>query len=199
MPWRYFRFLSRREVLLGGMLAGLGEACVSAQTGGKITGTGGRCGPFTLVDQDGRTVTDRDLRGRYALVYFGYTRCMDFCPATLAKLARVLRLLAGTGVNPRAVFISVDPAHDTPAVAGAYARQFSPDILALTGTPAAIARVVAAYNVFVGVGDMSTGGIKHTSMTFLIGPDGKFIRMFSQNQPAQTIADTLRTLSVKRA
>jgi len=197
MSGRDSQFLARRLVLLGGILAGLVGVRASGQANGKITGTGGRCGPFALLDQHGRTVTDRALCGHYALIYFGYTRCMDFCPATLAKLARVLRLLAGTGVNPKVVFISVDPAHDTPAITGAYARQFSPAILALTGTPAAIDHVVEAYNVFVGVGDMDTGGIKHTSMTFLIGPDGKFVRMFSQNQPAETIARALLALPRK--
>ncbi len=185
MSWRFSRFPARRAVLLAGLLAGLTATRARGQPRSVIGG------PFALVDQNGRPVTDRDLRGRYLLVYFGYTCCPDLCPTSLAKMARVLTLLEGTGAKLRAVFITVDPARDTPAAIGAYTRQFSPDILGLTGSPSAITQVTAEYHVFVGGRDLKNGVIKHGSLMYLMGPDGRFIREFSGNETAETVADKI--------
>ncbi len=188
MSWRLSRFPARRTALVVALAACLAGAGAPAHAAGQIGG------PFALVNPNGKTVTDRDLRGHYALIYFGYTHCADLCPTALAKLARVLTLAAGSGVKLWAVFITVDPARDPPAIVGPYARQFSPDILALSGTPAAISTATAAYHVFVGAGDMKTGGIKHTSVIFLVGPDGQFLRKFSANETPEAIAKALAAL-----
>jgi protein SCO1 len=105
-------------------------------------------GPFTLQDGDGRQVTNRDFRGKYMLVYFGYTFCPDACPTTLNEVVVALDHLGAKagGIQPN--FITVDPKHDTPTVVKQYASAFSPRLLALSGSPDQIAQVAKAYGVY---------------------------------------------------
>lgn len=181
----------RRAVVVGIALAGLHGRPVLGQASGGAPTIGGK---FTLVGGDGKPVSDRDLRGRYLLVFFGYTGCPDICPATLSKIARVLTLLPPGGAAVSAVFITVDPARDTPALIGAYTRLFSPGIIGLSGSPAAIAQVAAAYHVYVGPRDPRTGAIAHSALIYLMGPDGRFITVFPDNETAQAIAAAIGAL-----
>jgi len=151
-------------------------------------------GSFVLVSGEGKSVSDIDLRGRYLLVFFGYTACPDICPTTLSRIARVLTLLSRNGPQVQAVFITVDPAHDTPALIGAYTQLFSHNILGLTGSPAAIGQAEAAYHVFVGPRNPQTGAIAHSALIYLMGPDGRFITVFPDNEPAEAIAATIMAL-----
>ena len=105
-------------------------------------------GPFSLTDQNGRTVTDQDLKGRPFLVFFGYTNCPDFCPTTMFEISEVLRKLGPDGDRTRALFITVDPERDTPAALKDYVSSFDPRIIALTGEPEAIAAVAKAYRAY---------------------------------------------------
>lgn len=104
---------------------------------------------FRLADTHGRPVTLSALRGRPALLFFGYTSCTDFCPLTLGRLSRALRELGDDAQGARIVFITVDPAHDTPAVLGRYAARFGPAVTALTGDSAALADAWKGYSVYV--------------------------------------------------
>ena len=191
MPGRLPRMFDvRRALLVAITLAGFVRKPAFGQVSGgpMASGIGG---PFALVNGDGRSVTDRDLRGLYLLVFFGYTNCPDLCPTTLYKIARLLKLAAASGVKLRAVFITIDPARDTPAVVGAYTRLFSPDILGLSSTQAAIGQAEAAYHVFVGPRDPQTGAIAHSALIYLMGPDGRFITVFPDSEPADALAATI--------
>jgi protein SCO1/2 len=128
-------------LLLAVLLLGAGGFLwLSGDGGGKAIGIGG---PFTLEDGSGRTVTDRDFRGKYMLVYFGYTFCPDVCPTTLTAVADAMDKLGPDAAKVRPVFITVDPARDTPAVVKKYIAAFGPEITGLTGTPEEIARVAS--------------------------------------------------------
>jgi len=118
-------------LLVALLLLGIGGFLwLNGEAGGPVVG-----GPFTLVSGDGHTVTDRDFRGKYLLVYFGYTYCPDVCPTTLNAVAGALDKLGSTADRLQPLFITVDPRRDTPEVIKQYTAAFSPRLLGLTGTP----------------------------------------------------------------
>src|SRR3546814_8637917 len=108
-------------------------------------------GPFTLTDQNGRTVTDKDFAGQYRIVYFGYSFCPDICPVDLQKLMRGLSLFEKAdprlGANVQPLFITIDPARDTPQELKPFVERYHPRLLGLTGTPEQIAAVAKEYVV----------------------------------------------------
>jgi protein SCO1/2 len=138
-------------------------------------------GPFTLRTADGSTVTDRDYRGRWLLIYFGYTYCPDVCPTTLADIAQALAALGPLAARLQPLFITVDPARDTPEVIGSYARSFDPRVVGLTGTPAEIERVARAFKVYYSVQRTGDGPgdylLDHSAFLYVMRPDGRFAGM----------------------
>jgi cytochrome oxidase Cu insertion factor (SCO1/SenC/PrrC family) len=152
-------------------------------------------GPFALTDTEGKRLTDKDLRGSYALVYFGYTYCPDVCPTTLNQMTEALDRLGPMAQRVRPVFITVDPKRDTPAVMKQYVSAFSPRLIGLTGTEAEIAAVAKEFRVYYaphrtgdGPGDYT---MDHSSVLYLLGPDGKFIAPLRANAGAEQIAADL--------
>ena len=104
-------------------------------------------GPFELVQGDGQTVTDRSLRGKYLLIYFGYTSCEDICPVTLSSMTAALEILGRRADQIQPLFITVDPERDTPPVVQRYASAFMPQLIGLTGSPEAVRKVADAYRL----------------------------------------------------
>lgn len=151
-------------------------------------------GPFELVDQDGVTRTDRDFRGHHMLLYFGYTYCPDICPTSLQEIAAALDRLGPAGRDIRAAFVSIDPERDTPEVLKDYVAQFGERFIGLTGTEAQVRAVAKAYRLHrvKVVPDWAEAGddylVDHSSLTFLIGPDGKVLTVFPHGTPAETMA-----------
>jgi protein SCO1/2 len=152
-------------------------------------------GPFELIDQHGRARSDADFRGSYMLVYFGFTHCPDTCPTALSTMIGAL-----DGLDPAKadrvvpVFISIDPARDTPDLLRGYAEQFDPDLVALTGTPRALADVGRSYGVFaakVPTGEPGAYLMDHTGFVYLIGPDGNYIRHFESDVGVDQLAGAL--------
>jgi protein SCO1/2 len=136
-------------------------------------------GPFTLMNAAGKQVTDRDFRGKYLLVYFGYTYCPDVCPTTLSALAAALSTLGAKVDRVQLLFITVDPKRDTPTVIGQYTTAFDPRIIGLTGTSEQIAAVEKKYRVYAAEHRTGSGpndySMDHSSIIYLLGPDGRFI------------------------
>jgi protein SCO1 len=135
-------------------------------------------GPFTLTDQNGKTVTDADFAGKYRIVYFGYTYCPDVCPTDLTKIGAALRTLdkqaPRTAQKIVPLFISVDPERDTPGQLKQYVGNFYPRLVGLTGTPQAIAQVAKAYAIAYMKEPTPSGYLMgHTQVAYLMGPDGK--------------------------
>ena len=156
-------------------------------------------GPFELVDQDGRIRRDTDFLGSYLLVYFGYTYCADLCPTTLIEMASAIDDLAlvspakANRVIP--VFVSIDPERDTPAVLRRYAQDFHPRLVALTGTPAALANAGRPYGVrFARVPGVEPDRylLEHTSFVYLMGPDGKYLEHFESDATVADLVDSLQ-------
>jgi protein SCO1/2 len=154
--------------------------------------------PFTLVDQYGRSRSDTDFRGSYMVVYFGYTFCPDVCPTGLMKIADALGAFekrdperAGRVVP---IFITIDPARDTEDILKDYAANFSPRLVALTGAPGALRDVAYAYGVFfakVPGSDRDNYLMDHTSFTYLMGPDGRYITHFESDVTAEDLVRAL--------
>ena len=153
-------------------------------------------GPFRLVDQNGKTVTDADLKGKWSLVYFGYTHCPDACPTALNDIAIALDQLGPKREAVRSVFITVDPERDTPEVLKDYVASFDAPILALSGSPEEIARAAKAYRVYYAKhpepgGDYS---MDHSSVIYLMDPEGRFTASFTHQSTPEEIAERLKKL-----
>lgn len=151
-------------------------------------------GPWTLVNQDGRTVTDRDFAGKYRIMYFGYTFCPDVCPTDVQNIAAGLRLLdeekPDVAARVQPIFVTVDPARDTPAAVKQFVRAFSPTMTGLTGTPEAIGRTAKAYGIYNARGQGTAGGylVDHSRQIYLMSPDNKPIALLPEGPP-RAIAD----------
>jgi protein SCO1 len=151
-------------------------------------------GPFKLIDQDGRTVTDQDLKGRPFLVFFGFTHCPDICPSALFEISQIMRALGPDADRMRALFITVDPERDTPAVLKDYLSSFDPRLVALTGDAAAIADVAKAYRVYHKKVPLDQGGytMDHTAIVYLMDKEGRFVSPFSLKRTTEAAAADLR-------
>ncbi len=129
-------------------------------------------GPFSLVADDGRDVTERSFPGTYLLVYFGYASCRDVCPATLNTLGAAVDRLGAAGARVQPLFITVDPARDTQAVLRRYVAGFGGHLRGLTGPPAELHKVADEYGV---VSEANGGVIDHSSVIYMMAPDGRFV------------------------
>ena len=190
--------MTRRSLLtLAGVAAAVGlvlsvTALVLLLRSAEPGGTAAIGGPFALVDQDGRPATEALLDGQPTLVFFGYTHCPDVCPTTLADMSAMLGAL-GPDRKARGLFVTVDPARDTPAVLKDYLSSFDPRIGALTGSTEAIAAVEKAYKVYAKKvpgkdGDYS---MDHTAVIYLMDKSGRFINAFNLEQPPAKAAAEL--------
>jgi protein SCO1/2 len=155
-------------------------------------------GPFSLTDQDGRRVSDTQFAGRYRLIYFGYSFCPDVCPTSLQNLARGLNAFDKASPDRAAkvqpIFITIDPARDTPAVLKPYVAAFHPRLIGLTGSEAEIAKVAKAYAVYYK--KQATSGasgylMDHMSQAMLFGPNGEPIALVPQDEGSAQIAAVL--------
>ena len=192
---------ARRLALLSALFLSACSPDPAAPTAQRPPLAGARIGgPFSLTDQDGRAVTDAAFAGRYRIVYFGYTYCPDVCPTDMQHLGAALKLLDGQDpalvrrIAP--IFITVDPARDTPAVLKRYLANFDPRLIGLTGSPAAIAATAKAYAVYYKKGASTPDGgymVDHGVTTYLMDPAGKPLALLPiEGDPAAIAADIRR-------
>ena len=166
-----------------------------ASPGGAGTGIAAIGGAFTLTDQNGRTVTDQDFRGKLMLVYFGYTFCPDACPTALLQMGQALDRLGPDAEQVQPVFITIDPARDTVEQLKIYASNFHPRLVALTGAASQIAQAAKAYRVYYArAADAGTTDylMDHTSIIYLMGRDGRYLTHFTHQSTPDQIATTIR-------
>ena len=151
-------------------------------------------GPFHLTDQNGRPVSDEDFRGKPFLVFFGYTHCPDVCPTTLFDVSEVMRRLGPDADKTAALFITVDPERDTPAVMKDYLSSFDPHLSGLTGDSAAIATVAKAYRVYYKKVPLDGGEytMDHTAIVYLMDKEGRFVSPFSLKRGTEAAVADLR-------
>lgn len=152
-------------------------------------------GAFSLADHNGKAVTDQDFRGQYLLVYFGYTFCPDVCPTSLSAMAAALDQVAKpieAKITP--IFITVDPERDSQDVLKSYVANFHPRMIGLTGSDEQIKDVARKYRVYFQKADQGKDAaylMDHSSIVYLMGPDGRFIAHFSHTTPPEQMAETI--------
>lgn len=156
-------------------------------------------GPFTLTDQDGKTVTDKDYAGQYRIVYFGYSYCPDVCPVDLQHIAQGYAAFEKAdpekAAKVRPIFVSVDPERDTPAVMKQYVAAFHPRMIGLTGTPEQLAAAAKAYGVYYQKREVEGASeylMDHSRSAILFGPDGDPIALLPQDQGAAAVTAELQ-------
>ncbi|KAI9819268.1 MAG: Cu-binding protein [Pycnora praestabilis] len=154
-------------------------------------------GKFELVNQDGRVFTDEDMKGKYALVYFGFTHCPDICPEELDKMATMIDLVSTT--NPNAmlpIFITCDPARDTPAVVKSYLLEFHPALIGLTGAWEQVKSVCKSYRVYFSTPPNVKPGqdylVDHSIYFYLMDPEGDFVEAIGRQHSAERAATIIR-------
>jgi protein SCO1/2 len=159
--------------------------------GGAVARIGG---PFSLIDDRGAMVTDHSFPGKYLLVYFGYTKCRDVCPATLNTVAAALDRLGGKAARVQPLFITVDPERDTPAALRKYVALFTPRLIGLSGTAADIRKVADEYHVVRAIRQMDGTrdyAVDHSSVLYLMAPDGRFVAPIPVDASEMVVAQAL--------
>jgi len=174
-------------MLISGVLVGF---AYSDRTGGEIGGK------FALIDDNGKPFTDAELKGKWHLVFFGYTHCPDICPTALNDLSLALNQLGSKEKEIDIVFISVDPERDTPAVLKSYVESFGGPITGLTGTPEEVAEAAKDYHVYYAKHPAVGGGydMDHSATIYIMDPQGRFIATFAPGDTPDTMTGRLRKL-----
>lgn len=160
--------------------------------------------PFRLTSHEGKTVSSEDFKGKYMLIYFGYSFCPDVCPTDLQKMARALDLAKQRAEKIQPIFITIDPERDTPEQLKSYVSNFHPNLLGLAGTmdqTETLKKGFKIYAVKVDENGKPANNMQgddylmdHSPQTFMMGPDGKFIRYFRYSTTAETMAAALKKI-----
>lgn len=193
MPTRRTLILALAAMAISAVLVG----AVIVQRFGHVpivSGTALVGGPFTLTNQDGQTVTEKDFLGKHMLIFFGYTYCPDICPTELQVMTQALTSMGDKASAIRPLFITIDPERDTPDVMKSYVENFGGGLVGLTGTPEQIAAVAKAYRVYykrAGEAGATDYLMDHSSIIYLMGPDGKFVTHFGYATDANDLAARL--------
>jgi protein SCO1/2 len=192
---RSIRILAMAAAVLAGAAALSAIAIVLWPRGGEVAVAPSAVGgTFKLTDQNGRAVTDADFKGKPFLVFFGFTNCPDVCPTALFDMSEVFRRLGPDAEKVSAIFISVDPARDTPEKMKDYLQSFHERISALTGTQADIDAVTKAYKAYAKRVPLENGDytMDHSAIVYLMDKNGRFVAPFNLKRPADEAAADLR-------
>ena len=182
------------SAFLGGLVIFLGVILFATHYQGTAGGPSAIGGPFKLVDQSGKPITDEDMKGHPFLVFFGYTHCPDICPTTLFEMSEVMRALGKDADGINALFITVDPERDTPAVMKDYLSSFDPHLRGGTGDQKAIDAVEKAYRVYAKKVPAEKGdySMDHTALVYLMDKQGRFVAPFKLDRKPEAAAADLR-------
>lgn len=194
---RFFLVLGVGLLVFDGALFFLARPPRPAHLAPTVVSTGAAAigGPFTLVAADGRTVTDATYRGKWMLIYFGYTFCPDACPTTLTNMSLALQTLREEADPIQPLFITIDPKRDTAAVLSEYLKSFDPKIQGLTGSETQTKAAVQTYRVYAEPQKVQSAGsylVDHSSYVYLVDPQGKFVDVIEGATPPAEMAEWLR-------
>lgn len=190
-PWAHglhtlFCIIFAAALMICGTLARAGTAPVTVG------------GAFTLTGPNGTTVTDQTYRGKWLLIFFGYTFCPDTCPTTLNEIATALEKLGPASEKLQPLFITVDPERDTPEIIMRYTAAFDARIVGLTGSLQQIAAIAEEYGSYGAAHPHKAGAqdylVDHSTYIYLMDPQGKFVRGFDAETPGDRIADAVRNI-----
>ena len=168
---------------------GRGDAFARCR-GGQVAG-GDLGGPFTLVDGAGAEVTEAAVFDEPTILYFGYTSCPDVCPLDMMRNAEAAAILDAEGTPARPVFVTVDPARDTPEVAAGFAANFADDAIGLSGSPAQVAQAMAAWRVYAQAQPGEDYLVDHTTFSYLVLPGRGFVDVARRDEPPEAVAERL--------
>ena len=194
MPSRSTLITSVIFLLIATMIGGYAYVLRQSTTGETGAGTALIGGPFALTDQSGKRVTEKDFLGKYMLVFFGYTYCPDVCPTELQVMSAALDMIGARAERIQPVFVTVDPERDTPEVMKSYVENFGPRLTGLTGSAADIAAMAKVFRVYyarAGEKDSADYLMDHSSIIYLMDPDGRFLKHFTYTTDARKLADDL--------
>jgi len=168
-----------------------GEDRFAACRTGQVAGAAEIGGPFTLVNGDGRTVTDKDVIDQPTLLYFGYAFCPDVCPLDNSRNAEAVEILESRGKIVKPVFISVDPDRDTPELLADFTANMHPRMLGLTGTPEQVKAASQAYRTYFKVqpGDDDYYLVDHSTFSYLVMPEDGFVEFFRRDLTPEQVAE----------
>jgi protein SCO1/2 len=190
------QFVSVLILLVAAVIVGVaGYGALLRENGPVSSGTALVGGPFELTAHTGTRVRSEDFRGKYMLIFFGYTFCPDICPAELQVISNALDQLGETAREIQPIFITIDPERDTPSVLASYMRNFHSLFLGLTGTPEEIEKATKAYRVYYAkAGDAQAGDylMDHSSIIYLMNKEGTFLKHFSYGTDAKALAQGIR-------
>lgn len=179
---------------LSRLFGGEEDRFAECRTGQVAGGSGQIGGPFTLVDAEGETVTDADVITEPSLLYFGYTFCPDVCPLDVARNAVTVDLLEERGHEVTPVFISVDPARDTPEVVGDFAANMHPRMIGLTGSPEQVKAASQAYRTYYNAhddGEEEFYLVDHSTFSYLVLPEHGFVEFFRRDLGPEELAERI--------
>lgn len=174
-----------------------GDKYADCRVGAVAGGSSQIGGPFTLVDETGKTVTDQDVIDQPSLLYFGYTFCPDVCPLDNSRNAEAIELLEDRGTIIKPVFISIDPERDTPEVIADFTSYLHPRMVGLTGTPEQVKAASQAYRTFYQKQEPEPGDeeyylVDHSTFTYLVFPEEGFIEFFRRDMTPEDMAASLQ-------
>ena len=177
--------------LVATMFRTLGDPFDPCRPTAVAGGSGSIGGPFTLVSETGETVTDKDVITEPTLVYFGYTFCPDVCPLDTVRNADAVEILSARGYEVTPVFISVDPARDTPDVMKDFTANIHPKMLGLTGSPEQIAAAAKAYAAYYRAHEAEDEFylVDHSTFTYLVLPEAGFVEFFRRDISEDVLAE----------
>ncbi|MDB5653960.1 MAG: Copper-binding protein [Tardiphaga sp.] len=190
--------LNRPLVLIAAFAASLaaGLLVVLWLAGGfsGVTAAASIGGPFQLTDQAGQTVTEKNLKGKPTLIFFGFTHCPDVCPTSLFEISEVLRAMGKDADRVNAYFVSVDPERDTAAAMKDYLSSFDPHLQGLTGDDAAVAKVISGFRVYAKKVPLKDGDytMDHTALIYLMDRNGNFVSPFNLKRKPEEAAEDLK-------
>jgi protein SCO1/2 len=178
------------------LLCGGGTASVASQVRGQGAAFPGIGGRFALTTTQGRAVTEASFRGKWLVVYFGYTACPDACPTALSAMAAALGTLGLLAAKVQPLFITLDPKRDTPAVIDKYVKTFDPRILALYGTAAETEAAAREFRVYYAVRQLGGGdyAIDHSAFIYVVDPGGRVVEVLTGNISGQAMSAALQDL-----
>ena len=180
------------SAFLAGLVLFLGVILFAGHYQGTSLGPSPIGGPFALIDQSGKPLTEQDMKGRPFLVFFGYTHCPDICPTALFEMSEVLHTLGKDADRVGALFITVDPERDTPAAMKEYMASFNPHLRGATGDQNAIDAAEKSYRVYAKKVPAEHGdySMDHTALVYLMDKQGRFVAPFSlKRRPEEAAAD----------
>ncbi|HKQ94005.1 MAG TPA: SCO family protein [Aestuariivirgaceae bacterium] len=196
------RFLALVILLVAAATAGAaGYRLLTTELAPASSGTALVGGPFRLTSHTGAKVSDADFRGKFMLVFFGYTYCPDVCPSELQVISAALDTLGEAGRDIVPIFVSIDPVRDTPEVVAQYIKNFHPRFVGLTGSDAEVAAMAKAYRVYYGKAEGSGDTdylMDHSSIVYLMDREGRFLKHFSYSTDAEALARGLKEATAGR-